>query len=42
MEHYWDSTDSQGYEMQCQNCGIVIGINSAEEWDENVDGECKG
>ena len=42
MEHEWEVTDTQGYSMECVNCGEHIYLEDTERWNEIIDGECEG
>lgn len=38
--HEFEPVDSQGYTMECLNCGKVININEPEVWDNALKEEC--
>lgn len=39
-KHKWESTDNQGYSMECTKCELAISIYEAEDWNKNLDANC--
>lgn len=47
-KHEWEPTDSQGYCMECINCGMYISIymeldeDGESQWSKEIDADCPG
>lgn len=39
-KHEWESTDSQGYSMECVKCGEYIGLQDNENWNKHLNADC--